>query len=461
MVAENAREVAHSAVRERFRKLIGRSGGQIGSPNGGAGNAANASALSSPAELKQIFVTQLINAYRVRGHQLADTDPLGSHSDAAVREVRLNENGLSEADLETVFRTPSLEGIENAPLKDIIAHLERCYCGSIGYEFMYIDYTPQKEWLQQRIESVGSAPSLTPEAQRWILERVTAAESMERHLGSRYVGQKRFSIEGGESLIVIMSELVRRAGAAGVRDMVIGMAHRGRLNVLVNILGKNPAELFEEFEGKRQSTLSSGDVKYHQGFSSDIQTSDGHMHLSMAFNPVAPGDRLAGGGGLGALAPGSVRRQAGRAGDPDRHPRRRGVRRSGGGHGDLQHGRLARVLHQGHRAHHRQQSDRLHDQQRQGCALHAVRHRRGQDDQRARSSTSTATIRKRCCSSPSWRWTSAWRSRRTSSSTWSATAATVTTRPTSRRSRSQSCTRRSRRPRPPASSTPIVWWRRA
>jgi len=278
MVAENAREIAHSDVRERFRQLVGRSGGGAPAADGGA-------VPNSPAELKQIFVTQLINAYRVRGHQLAATDPLGKRTDAAVREVRLNENGLSDADLDTVFPTPSLEGIENAPLKDIIAHLEKCYCGSIGYEFMYIDYTPQKEWLQQRIESVASAPTLSEESRRWILERVTAAESMERHLGSRYVGQKRFSLEGAESLIVIMSELVRRAGAAGVRDMVIGMAHRGRLNVLVNILGKNPADLFEEFEGKRNDTLSSGDVKYHQGFSSDIETPQGHMHLSMAFNP--------------------------------------------------------------------------------------------------------------------------------------------------------------------------------
>jgi len=209
----------------------------------------------------------------------------GGRQEAAVREVRLHENGLSEADLETVFQTPSLEGMGEATLREIIAHLERCYCGSIGYEFMYIDYTPQKDWLQQRIESVASSPVLETETQQWILERVTAAESMERHLGSRYVGQKRFSLEGGESLILMMSELVRRAGNAGVRDMVIGMAHRGRLNVLVNILGKNPAELFEEFEGKHDPALSSGDVKYHQGFSSDIKTPSGHMHLSMAFNP--------------------------------------------------------------------------------------------------------------------------------------------------------------------------------
>ncbi len=276
MVDENARDVPHSVVRERFRGLVG----------GARPSAAAAgSEASGIAELKQINVTRLINAYRVRGHQLARTDPLGKSTEAAVREVRLRENGLSESDLDTVFQTPSLEGIEAAPLRDIIAHLERCYCGPIGYEFMYIDYTPQKEWLQHRVESVASDPALNPETRQWILERVTAAESMEKHLGSRYVGQKRFSLEGGESLIVIMSELCRRAGAAGVRDIVIGMAHRGRLNVLVNILGKNPAELFEEFEGKQSQDLKSGDVKYHQGFSSDIKTAHGHMHLSLAFNP--------------------------------------------------------------------------------------------------------------------------------------------------------------------------------
>lgn len=278
LVAENAREVAHSEIREQFRQLA-RSGGAR------AGGSGPLDAASSTKELKQIYVTQLINAYRVRGHQLAKTDPLGQHTPAKVREVRLHENGLSESDLDTVFQTPSLEGIDHAPLKDIIAHLEKCYCGSIGYEFMYIDYTPQKDWLQHRIESVASAPALNPETREWILQRVTAAESMERHLGSRYVGQKRFSLEGGESLIVVMSELVRRAGAAGVKDIVIGMAHRGRLNVLVNILGKNPADLFQEFEGKHNESLSSGDVKYHQGFSSDIKTPHGHMHLSLAFNP--------------------------------------------------------------------------------------------------------------------------------------------------------------------------------
>ena len=206
MVSENTLEVAHSQIRAQFQQMA-RTGHAAGPATPGAVSAGAA------AELKQIYVTQLINGYRVRGHQLAKTDPLGHQSDALVREIRLRANGLSDADLDTVFQTPSLEGIDQAPLKDIITHLEQCYCGSIGYEFMYIDYTPQKNWLQQRIESVASSPTLNPETRQWILQRVTAAESMERHLGSRYVGQKRFSLEGGESLIVIMSELVRRSGA--------------------------------------------------------------------------------------------------------------------------------------------------------------------------------------------------------------------------------------------------------
>ena len=302
MVGDNARDIPHSEIRDHFYELT-RNGSlrpQI----------VSAGASSSAHELKQIYVTQLINAYRVRGHQLANIDPLGATKTASVRELKLHENGLSEADLDTVFPTPSLEGIDQAPLRDIISHLEKCFCGSIGYEFMYIDHTPQKDWLQHRIESVASQPTLNPDTRRWILQRVTAAESLERHLGSLYVGQKRFSLEGSESLIVIMSELARRAGAVGVKDMIIGMAHRGRLNVLVNILGKNPAELFSEFEGKHDESLSSGDVKYHQGFSSNLKTPFGHMHLALAFNPshleiVSP------------VVEGSVRSRQDRYGDND------------------------------------------------------------------------------------------------------------------------------------------------
>ncbi len=301
MVGDNVREVSHAQVREQFYSMA---------RNGNARPAAQAGSSASTNELKQIYVAQLINAYRVRGHQLAKTDPLGQVTSASVRELRLSENNLSESDLDTVFPTPTLHGIDRAPLRDIISHLEKCYCSSIGYEYMYIDHTPQKDFIQTRLESVASAPTLNAETKKWLLQRVTAGESLERHLGSRYVGQKRFGLEGAESLIVVMSELVDRAGAAGVKDMVIGMAHRGRLNVLVNILGKNPAELFSEFEGKHDESLSSGDVKYHQGFSSDLKTKSGHMHLALAFNPshleiVSP------------VVEGSVRSRQDRYGDQD------------------------------------------------------------------------------------------------------------------------------------------------
>ena len=150
---------------------------------------------------------------------------------------------------------------------------------------MHISETAEKRWIQQRLEGVQSHPGLTNERRRWLLARLTAAEGIERYLHAKYVGQKRFSLEGGESLIPLVGELVDRAGGQGVREIVIGMSHRGRLNMLVNILGKSPADLFQEFEGRYASRLTSGDVKYHQGFSSDIQTSGGRVHLALAFNP--------------------------------------------------------------------------------------------------------------------------------------------------------------------------------
>ena len=276
MVNGQAHDIPHSEVRRHFLNMTRRTGARL-SPGVDS---------SAEHERKQIQVGALIDAYRTRGHQLADIDPLGCMEKIEIREVQLHESGLSNADLPTEFQTPTLHGIDTATLSDIIAHLKKIYCSTIGYEYMYINHTTQKQWLQQRIESYWSKPDLSAESRAWILERLTAAEGMERYLHSRYVGQKRFSLEGGESLIVVMSTLVQRAGEAGCKEMVVGMAHRGRLNVLVNILGKNPAELFSEFEGKHDEHLSSGDVKYHQGFSSDIKISGNQfMHLALAFNP--------------------------------------------------------------------------------------------------------------------------------------------------------------------------------
>ncbi len=278
MVNGQARDIPHSEIREHFYNITRSSG-----PRRSAGPGAQSSVAH---ERKQIQVGALIDAYRTRGHQLANIDPLGRMQKIEVKEVQLHEHGLSGADLQTEFQTPTLNSIDVAPLSEIVAHLEKIYCSTIGYEYMYINHTTQKKWLQQRIESYWATPDLSVDSQKWLLERLTAAEGLEKYLHSRYVGQKRFSLEGGESLIVTMGSLVQRASEAGCKEMVVGMAHRGRLNVLVNVLGKNPAELFSEFEGKHDDELASGDVKYHQGFSSDIKTSAGkYMHLALAFNP--------------------------------------------------------------------------------------------------------------------------------------------------------------------------------
>jgi 2-oxoglutarate dehydrogenase E1 component len=243
----------------------------------------------SPTELsverKQVYVLLLIAAYRARGSRWAELDPLKRQPRPQIPELEPAFYDLTEADMETVFNTGTLVGPERMTLREILKALRETYCSSIGVEYMYMSDMAQKRWIQQRLESVRSHPSLTPEVKKRILERLTAAETLEKYLHTRYVGQKRFSLEGGESLISAMDEVVQRAGSHGVQELVIGMAHRGRLNVLVNTLGKNPKELFSEFEGKHVSELSAGDVKYHNGFSSDISTSGGPIHLSLAFNP--------------------------------------------------------------------------------------------------------------------------------------------------------------------------------
>lgn len=234
---------------------------------------------------KQVAVLQLINTYRFLGVRRANLDPLNLQQKADVPELDPAFYGLSDADIEQVFNTGSLAGPPQATLKDIIQRLQLTYCGSIGAEYMYIADIKQKRWIQNRLESIMAQPSLPSEYKRHILERLTAAEGFEKYLHNRYVGQKRFSGEGNESLILLLDKLLQQAGTAGVREIVIGMAHRGRLNVLVNTLGKMPSELFQEFEGKKPQLLTSGDVKYHQGFSSAVMTPGGVVHLALAFNP--------------------------------------------------------------------------------------------------------------------------------------------------------------------------------
>ncbi len=234
---------------------------------------------------KQASVLQLINAYRFLGVRIAELDPLKRHPAPEVAELNPSYYALSEADMDVTFFTGSLVGGARMTLREILQRLRRIYCSSVGAEYMYISSVVEKRWIQARLEGPAGEPQYPKEIKKRILERLTAAEGLERYLHTKYVGQKRFSLEGGDTLIPMLDHLLQRAGAQGVKESVIGMAHRGRLNVLINTLGKLPKELFAEFEGIHTEHLAAGDVKYHQGFSSDIATPGGAMHLTLAFNP--------------------------------------------------------------------------------------------------------------------------------------------------------------------------------
>jgi 2-oxoglutarate dehydrogenase E1 component len=276
-VKGTAQEVSHTLIRQTFVELAKHHG------NGQAA-AAPAPAIAG-TEKKQVSVLQLINAHRFLGARHANLDPLKRQEKPYVPELDPAHYGLTEADMDTVFNTGSLVGPDQMTLREILKAVKETYCGSIGVEYMYITDTSQKRWIQNRLEGVRAKPSFIAEYKRHILERLTAAEILEKYLHTRYVGQKRFSLEGSDSLIPLLDLLVQHSGKQGVQEMVIGMAHRGRLNVLVNTLGKMPKDLFSEFEGKHTSELPSGDVKYHQGFSSDVMTPGGPMHVTVAFNP--------------------------------------------------------------------------------------------------------------------------------------------------------------------------------
>ncbi len=236
---------------------------------------------------KQVHVQSLIAAYRFLGARWATLDPLKRVERPKIPELEPAFYDLSESDMDISFSATNtyFTTAEQMTLRDIVQALRETYCGSIGAEYMHCTDPAEKRWWQQRLESIRSKGSYTAEQKIHILNRLTAAEGLERYLHTKYVGQKRFSLEGGESFIASMDELVQRGGVAGVQEIVIGMAHRGRLNVLVNTLGKSPAEMFSEFDHSAPENLPSGDVKYHQGFSSDVSTPAGPVHLSLAFNP--------------------------------------------------------------------------------------------------------------------------------------------------------------------------------
>ena len=270
-------DVPHSAIRDHFLQLA-KSNRRPQAVSGGA--------VSSEHEKKQIDVLRLIQAFRMRGHQASTLDPLGLWKREEIADLTLADYGLTNADLDTVFRTGELQiGKDEATLREILDALKSTYCSTFGAEYMHIVDSTQRRWFQQRIESVRGKPQLGADTKRHLLERLTAAEGLEKYLGTKYPGTKRFGVEGGESLIPMLDEIIQRAGSYGTQEVVLGMAHRGRLNVLVNTLGKNPRDLFDEFEGKKKVGMGSGDVKYHQGFSSNVMTSGGEVHLALAFNP--------------------------------------------------------------------------------------------------------------------------------------------------------------------------------
>jgi 2-oxoglutarate dehydrogenase E1 component len=235
---------------------------------------------------KEFNVINLINGYRTRGHLFTKTNP--------VRERRkytptldIENFSLSENDLATIFQAGSLIGLGPAKLKDIIAHLEQTYCNSIGAEYKYIRTPEIIDWLENKIESTRNTANFTIDKKRRILEKLNEAVAFENFLHTKFVGQKRFSLEGSETLIPALDAIIGCGAELGIKEFVIGMSHRGRLNVLANILGKTYEEIFTEFEGLEYDELEyAGDVKYHLGFSADVTAANGNsVHLSVAPNP--------------------------------------------------------------------------------------------------------------------------------------------------------------------------------
>ncbi|MGH8496399.1 MAG: 2-oxoglutarate dehydrogenase E1 component [Gammaproteobacteria bacterium] len=266
---------------------------------------------------KQAAVSRLIQTWSLRGHQVADIDPLGLMERHTPRVLEPSHFGLTEADLDTEFSASGLADTAagaDMKLRDILALLERIYAGKIGADFAHVSRSKERLWLRERLESGLVSEYLADDEKRALLASLTRAEGIERYLHTRFVGQKRFSLEGGESLTPMIEDLIQQGGARGVREIIIGMAHRGRINVLVNVLGKSPEDLFSEFEGHYdpKAQPGSGDVKYHLGFSADVETPKDNVHVALAFNPshleiVDP------------VVEGSVRARQDRRGDKERN----------------------------------------------------------------------------------------------------------------------------------------------
>ena len=275
--SEKSSDVAHSPIQQAYvnTSSVSRQGSKEQVPTA-----------ETASHKKQTAVLQLINAHRFNGHRQSDLDPLKQYQRPDIPELDPAFHGLTEEDMDKSFNTGSLFASAEITLREIVHIIKTTYCGSIGAEYMHINETEQKRWIQKRLEEPLGTSNFNKEQRIRILDRIIGANALEEYLHTKYVGQKRFSIEGGESLIPLLDEIIQSGGAQHIEEMVIGMAHRGRLNVLVNTIGKRPSELFDEFEGKTIDTIKgSGDVKYHMGYSSDISTPGGSVHLTLSFNP--------------------------------------------------------------------------------------------------------------------------------------------------------------------------------
>ncbi|MCS4532818.1 2-oxoglutarate dehydrogenase E1 component [Neisseria montereyensis] len=270
------KDVAHHPIQESFANLAKRRA--ISAVSGG---------LDESMLKKQVGVLRLISAYRIQGVGAAQLDPLKRMPPRNIDALDPQFHGLDASDMAVQFSIGEGDFANSGKLTlaDIISRLKQTYCGHIGIEYMHIANTEERRWIRDYFERTLSTPKFNTDEKRYILKQLTAAETLERYLHTKYVGQKRFSVEGGESSIAGLNYLVQNAAKDGIEEVIIGMAHRGRLNVLVNTLGKQPSDLFAEFEGRAAATLPSGDVKYHMGFSSDVATPDGAIHVTLAFNP--------------------------------------------------------------------------------------------------------------------------------------------------------------------------------
>ena len=271
--ALSAPEQAHSGVREYFKRLA-REHSQKG-----------ATVIDPQVSARLVKVLQWVNGHRNRGHLDADLDPLNLWERMPSPTLNYKHYGFSDADLDQEFDIGGyVYNRDKITLRELEFNLKNTYCGTLGFEFMHVNDLEARTWLQRKAENLLNKPLFNRNEQLTFLKELTAADGLERYLGAKFPGAKRFSLEGSDGYIVLMKEIIRHAGKNGVKEMVFGMAHRGRLNMLVNVLGKKPAELFDEFAGKHSGNRT-GDVKYHQGYSSDFMTDDGVVHLALAFNP--------------------------------------------------------------------------------------------------------------------------------------------------------------------------------